>query len=474
MRRWNRLRLRTRLTLAFAAGTAIVLASVGIFAYVRMASNLLAANDAGLRSRAEILASDVRQNGPALANVGADLIERDESFEQIADASGRIIQSSSIVSGTPLLPPITIRSLRRPELFDRTVAGIDNVTRVLAVPVETSNGRSVVMVGSSLQDRADELLQLAATFAIGGPLALATLSLAGWLLAGATLRPVERMRAEAAEISTAADNRRLTTPQVGDEVARLGGTLNRMLDRIQASAETERRFLDNASHELRTPLGILRSEVDLALSRGRTVHELEAALRSVSEETEHLTRLADDLLVLSRAHEGKLSIHPEQVSLAELVSSVCAHFESQSARAGVRIDVDVDDRTVIVDPVRIRQALDNLLANALRHTSTGDVVLVSGRRDDGAIRLAVEDSGPGFANEILPKAFEPFVRGAGGDVNGGGVGTGLGLPIVRAIAEAHGGSAIAENRSEGGARIIVSIPVPVKTVASTAGRATGP
>src|SRR5438445_7860742 len=150
------------------------------------------------------------------------------------------------------------------------------------------------------------------------------------------------MRTEAAAISTAAGTRRLTAPSADDEVARLGATLNRMLDRIQASAETERRFLDNASHELRTPLGILRSEVDLALSRGRTADELEAALRSVSEETEHLARLADDLLVLSRAHEGKLSIHPEEISLAELVSSVCAHFETQSGRAGVRIDVDVD------------------------------------------------------------------------------------------------------------------------------------
>src|SRR3989442_14000433 len=175
MRRWNRLHLRTRLTLIFAAGTAVVLASVAIFTYERTAADLLSANDAGLRSGAEILAADVRQNGPALANVGAELIERDESFEQIADAAGQIVQSSSIVSGKPLLPPTVIRSLRRPQIFDRIIPGIDNVTRVLAVPVETASGPSAVIVGSSLQDRADALLQLAATFAIGGPLALAPL-----------------------------------------------------------------------------------------------------------------------------------------------------------------------------------------------------------------------------------------------------------------------------------------------------------
>ncbi|MDP9302307.1 MAG: HAMP domain-containing protein, partial [Actinomycetota bacterium] len=338
--------LRTRLTVAFAACTTVVLGSVGFFAYARMAANLLDATDAGLRSRAEILAADVRAHGPSLANVGSELIERDEAFAQVADASGRILQSSSIVAGAPLLPPATIRSLPAPQLFDRSIPGIDNVTRVLAVPVETSGGPLVVLVGSSLQDRADELLQLAATFATGGPAALAVLGLVGWLLAGAALRPVERMRTEAAEISTAAATRRLTTPEADDEISRLGQTLNRMLDRIQASAEIERRFLDHASHELRTPLGILRSEVDLALSRSRSVGELEAALRSISEETDHLARLADDLLLLSRAHEGNLSIHPESVSLRDVVASACARFEPAAERAGVGIEVDAADARV--------------------------------------------------------------------------------------------------------------------------------
>jgi len=465
VRRWNRLSLRTRLTVAFAAGTAVVLALVGVFAYVRMAANLLATTDAGLRSRAEIVAADVRKHGPDLANVGSELIERDEAFEQIADATGRIVRSSTIVADTPLLPPDAIRSLRVPRIFERTIPGIDGVTRILAVPLDTSSGRSVVMVAASLQDRADQLLQLAATFAIGGPIALAVLSLAGWLLAGAALRPVERMRAEAAEISTAADERRLTIPAADDEVARLGTTLNLMLDRIQASGETERRFLDDASHELRTPLGILRSEVDLALSRSRTADELEAALRSVSEETDHLARLADDLLVLSRAHEGTLSIHAERIDLHELASSVCAHFEAAADRAGVRIEVDVRPATVSADPVRLRQALDNLLANALRHTASGDTIRIRGENAAGWTRLGVEDPGPGFPVAILDRAFEPFVRADGGDSGGAG----LGLPIVRAIAEAHGGSAIAENRPEGGAAVTLRIPDN-----ATAARATGP
>jgi two-component system, OmpR family, sensor kinase len=457
MKRWRRMPLRTRLTVAFAAGTTVVLGSVGFFAYVRMAASLLDTTDAGLRSRAEILAADVRARGPSLANVGSELIELDEAFVQVADASGRIVQSSSIVAGTPLLPPATIRSLPAPQFFDRSIPTIDNVTRVLAVPIETSDGHQVVLVGSSLQDRADELLQLAATLAIGGSVSLAVLSLVGWLLAGAALGPVERMRTEAAEISTAAATRRLTTPETDDEISRLGQTLNRMLDRIQASAEIERRFLDNASHELRTPLSILRSEVDLALSRSRSVGELVAALQSISEETDHLARLADDLLLLSRAHEGKLSIHQESVSLRAVVASVCARFEPAAERAGVGIEVDAADVLVSIDPVRLRQALDNLLANALRHLGPGDTVRVTGGCGDGWILLVIEDTGPGFQDETLPGAFEPFVRGAD-DGEADRNGAGLGLPIVRAIAEAHGGSAKAENGSEGGARITIRIP----------------
>jgi two-component system OmpR family sensor kinase len=439
-------------TLVFTLGTAVVLLAVGAFVYRSAGDDLLSTVDAGLSSRAELIAQDVRTSGPSVAETGAHLIEADEAFAQVADASGGIVQSSSIVAGTSLLAPSTIRAVERPTFFDRSVVGIDNTTRIIAVPVRTSAGHSFVLVGASLQDRRDELLQLAATLGVGGAIALLLIAAAGWLLAGAILRPVEEMQREASEITSSDLGRRLTPPLADDEISRLGKTLNAMLDRIEESFVRERRFVDNASHELRTPVAILKAELDLALSRARTNEELETALRSAAEETDHLARLAEDLLVLSRANDGGLAIQRTEVDLPSLVQGVVRHFEPRAAESDVRIEIGATPAEAFVDPVRLRQALDDLLDNAVRHTQAGGVIRVSAERNGDGLCVRVEDKGDGFPEAFLPSAFEAFSRS-----DGDGNGAGLGLAIVRAIAEAHGGSADASNGERGGAVVTIAL-----------------
>jgi two-component system, OmpR family, sensor kinase len=451
----TRLPIRARLTVAFAAGMAVVLVGVGVFVYVRTGAALLETTDAGLLSRAEVLVANVRASGLQLPGIGASLIESDEAFAQIADASGRIVQSSPIVAGSALLPPATITSLREHAFFDRHIPGIDNVTRVLAVPVRGGDRHAVVMVGGSLQDREDHLLQLAATLAIGGPIALALISWAGWLLVGAAVHPMERMRRQAAAISTSDPARRLPVPDRDDEIARLGTTLNEMLDRIQGSFDRERRFLNNAAHELRTPLAILKGEVDLARAKPRSLDELNAAMASVSEETDHIAALAKDLLVLARVNGGAPTVSPIETSLSELLLRASDRHGARARARGIRLEVDACAISAPVDPVRLRQAVDNLLDNALRYAPKGGIVRIAADRIEGQIRIVVEDSGPGFPDEFHERAFEPFTRAR---TNGDEAGAGLGLAIVRAIAEGHGGSAVAENRPTGGARVIVLLP----------------
>jgi signal transduction histidine kinase len=314
--------------------------------------------------------------------------------------------------------------------------------------------RRIVVVGATLGDVIEARERLLLIMGTGGPVALLVVAVAGWLLAGAALRPVERMRREAAAVSASDPSRRLPVPQTGDELARLATTLNSMLDRLQEALERERRFVDDASHELRTPLATLRGEIDLALTRRRDAEELEASLRSAQEDVIRLERLADDLLVMARTRGGRIPVHRIQTSLVSLAARSVRSVDSLTAAGGVTIDVDASDEMVEVDPERIEQAVRNLLENAIRHTAPGGVVRLSARRLDGFARFIVDDSGPGFPPGLLAHAFEPFTRGEMETASA--TGAGLGLSIVQAIAEAHGGSASAENTPDG-ARVTVDV-----------------
>ena len=444
----RRIPIRLRLTLAFVAGLAVVLLALSWFVYVRTSNNLLDAVDAGLRSRAEILTAEVREHGPNLPAVEPTLLESDEAFAQITDGTGRVLHSSAIVASGPLVPPGAVASLVRPAEFDVRVDPIDNVTRVLAVPVEVGGRRYVVLVGASLQDRRDQVIQLGATLGIAGMTLLLLGGLGAWLLVGAALRPVERMRRQAAAISETGPTARLDATEGTDELGLLARTLNEMLDRVDQAVARERRLIDRASHELRTPLAIQRMDLDLARSGPQTVEELSAALASAAEENDHLTRLADDLLVLSRARDGQLPVHRRPVSTRTLLDEAVRRNDARAVAAGVTLAATGADGTADVDPDRIRQALDDLIDNSLRVTPSGGRIEVGGDAERG--RIWVEDSGGGFEEAFLPRAFDPFARDVSGSRDGGGAG--LGLAIVRAIAQAHGGTAIAEN-VPGGARV---------------------
>src|SRR5215470_883347 len=253
------------------------------------------------------------------------------------------------------------------------------------------HGRLIVAVGASLQDRRNALVQLAATLAVAGAAALILISLGAWLALASALRPVERMRRQAADISAADPGRRLLPAGGKDEIALLGATLNRMLDRIEESVANERRLVDRASHELRTPLAIQRIDLDVALSGPPTVTELTNALTSVSVENTHLTRLTEDLLVLSRARDGVLPVRLAEVPVPELLEDARRRHGLLNG-GGVQVAFQAPDCVVRVDAVWFRQAVDNLVDNALRHTPAGGRVEVRAGLDDGVLSVVVEDT----------------------------------------------------------------------------------
>jgi two-component system, OmpR family, sensor kinase len=447
--------IRVRLTLIFALAMAAVLIATGVFLVLRMRSELTTALDLGLRSRAQTLVAAFEGGDPDLA--AADpLVEEDEAFAQILGRDGSVLDSSPVLEGRPLLAPAALREVSGPTFVERTVLTPEEPVpaRLLAVP---AGGASIAVVGSSLEERQEAIAALVGLLAVGGAAALALATAVVWLLTGSAFRPIERMRAEAEAVSTSEPHRRLTVPSTGDEVARLGESLNRMLGRLEAALDRERRFVDDASHELRTPVAALKAELELTLARSRTREELEAAVRRAAADSETLARLTEDLLILARADRGRLPVRPETVDLGSLVREAERAFAARASEAGVRLDATVEDgRGARLDPLRVRQALSNLLDNALRHTPPEGRVRVAATRSDGALVVDVTDSGPGFPEEVLARPFEPFARGS--HERGRLEGAGLGLAIVRAVVEAHGGTVALDNPDGGGARVRLRFP----------------
>jgi signal transduction histidine kinase len=438
----RRLPIRLRLTLAFAGAMALVFVATGAFVYFRLASSLDATIDSGLRTRANELSELV--TGGKLDMPGR--------FAQVIRPDGTTLDASA----TPLISSEeATRASRGPLLLDRAPFGEFDSGRLLALPVAADGRPLVLVVGAPTEARADTLERLLTQLLVAAPIALLLASLLAYALATAALRPVESMRRRAAAIEPSDRGRRLPVPDTDDEIARLGETLNDLLARLESARERERRFVADASHELRTPLALLRSELELAQRRPRSREELESALASAAEETERLSRLADDLLVLARADADGLALRREELRVRDLAERVGSRFERRASESGRTVDIGAPSGLEVVgDGARLEQALTNLVDNALRH---GDgEVRITARADNGSVELHVLDEGAGFDDDFAAQAFERFSRADEARGNGG---AGLGLAIVQAIAQAHGGMSFARNRDDrAGADVWLVLP----------------
>jgi heavy metal sensor kinase len=459
--RFTRVPIRARLTIAFVAMMATVLAAAGVFLYAQFRSTLDAQiNDALHLQAADVGALVARGHSSAIASstnplavgcrVGGCLV-------QVFRSDGRLVASTPQAVASRLLTAAEAgRAVHRGQEFDRNAAPLGAV-RVLAAPARgPHNPNLVVAVADSLALRDHELTRLRTLLLIAGPLALLLVSVGGYELARAALRPVDRMRSRAEQITERQLSERLPVSEAADEIGALGHTLNAMLDRVETAVARERRVVSDASHELRTPLTTLRAEVDLALMGDREKAELRAALESASEEARRMTRLADDLLVLARADQGRLPLQPQQLPARKLLEDAAGRARASAEVSGRSIAVgDMPEGFAVrADPDRAAQALDNLITNALLY-GEGTITL-SARSDREHVELHVVDEGHGFPDDLLPRAFERFGRGQ--HARAQKPGSGLGLALVQAVAVAHGGHAEAHNRPEGGADVSITLP----------------
>jgi signal transduction histidine kinase len=446
---FRRLPIRLRLTIAFAGVLTSVLAVGGLVLFTEFRSDFDRVIDENLKTRAEDAAALVANGKPHAA-----LMRSHERLAQVYDARGALVASTPELAHARLLRASEARRAGRGPLRLGRVETPEGAARVRARAAQAAGGPLTVAVAEPLERRDRALDRLAELLLIVGPLALLLATYAGYQVAGAALRPVERMRARAERITERDTSERLPVPDTSDEIEALGHTLNELLGRLDAALLRERRLVADASHELRTPLSVLLAEVQVALRGERDVEELRAALESVEHEARRLSRLAGDLLVLARADGGRLPVHLEPLEAQELLTEAARRAAAAAAAAGRRLATDAaPDVILLADPDRAAQALDNLVANALAY-GDGEVRLaanLTGR----TVELHVTDQGGGFPDGLLERAFERFSRG---DPARPGGGTGLGLPIVATIAHAHGGEVGARNLPGSGADVWLSVP----------------
>ena len=390
-----------------------------------------------------------------------------EYVVQVIDPTGRVRGGSTDAGTTPMLSAAELSQARTQRIV-LTTSDEGERERLMAAPLPQHPG-CVAVAAVSLEGfngtRSDVTRQLV----IGGIVFVAAAGLGGYGLARAALSPVERMRREVASVSAGNPAPSIQVPRTRDEIAALATTMNELLERLQAAVSQQRALVADASHELRTPFAVLCGELELARP-GRSRDELAAAVGHATEEVTRLARITEQLLFLARADEDKIPPQLAQTNIAELLTQSAEHAASRARAAGVSCQVNAPAGLVAaVDPDRMREAVDNLVDNALRFAPAGTPIVLSASTNGRDLLIEVRDSGPGFPAGFLPNAFQRFARPADiGRARSEG-GAGLGLAIVSAIARAHGGWASAANQPSGGAMAGLQLPGTVYQPASTSG-----
>src|SRR4051794_8405151 len=435
--------LRFRVSAGAVLAVVLVLGAAGVALVLVQYSTLLNDLDETLTHQAEVVQNRVQAGEPLRPT---DLLS-DDIAVLVSGPDG------DELAGSPGLIGMLFRyGPPPPQRAFSTVAlsGPDGAARVHFLAA----GESRVWVAGPLDDVRDSTAALIRSLLIAIPASALALALLVWWTVGRTLRPVENIRAEVERISGSRLERRVPEPRTADEIARLAHTMNAMLDRLEAAAEQQRRFVADASHELRSPLARMRAEIEVDRAHPAFADPAQTQ-KSVLEETARLQRLVDDLLLLARGDAGAVhGARAEPVDLDDMVEQVVV----VSRRSGPpRIDTHgVVPVQVTGNRVQLDRVVANLLDNAVRHAR--DRVTVELREGDGVAVLTVADDGPGIPAEARESVFERFSRLDDARSADGG-GAGLGLAIARDIAVRHGGSLVLDGEGTSGARFVLTLPL---------------
>ena len=285
-------------------------------------------------------------------------------------------------------------------------------------------------------------------------MALLAAAVGGWLIGRQTLKPLTRMAEQARRINERDPRERLVAPPVDDELGQLAVSFNGLLDRLTSALNHQRQFMADASHELRTPLSVVRTATQVTLSQDvRSPEEYRESLMIVGEQAHRLSRLVDAMFLLSRAEAKGVPLRHEFLNLDDILAESARGFRVLANQRGVAMTTDGDQEVGLMgDDALLRQMIGNLLDNAIRHADSNGNVMTSLQRSADRVTLRINNDGPAIPAADRERIFERFVRTGGSD------GAGLGLPIARWIAEAHGGTLQLQESRPGCTTFVVILP----------------
>ena len=466
----SRLSLRARLLLGVVGLALLGLLAADIATYTSLRSFLLHRVDVSLEAGHEGIEARAFQYEPGPEppdsphTHGEPPPAQGVDWYRVQTLSGQPLKHGFVIGGgsPPALPPRILVSGRvvdskgeRASYFTVPARSGAETYRIRASTDPEHPGR-VLVIAASLADVTGTLHRLLGIELIATAAVLAALiTLALWVVR-LGLRPLREIELTADAITAGDLSSRVDHPDPQTEVGRVGSALNTMLDHIEGSDRRLRRFIADASHELRTPLAAVRAYAEL-FGRGSATRpeDLERSMSGITRETERMSLLVDDLLLLARLDEGR-PLERKPVDLAAVVAeAVDAARVVEPART---IELSVEPTEVTGDATRLRQVLDNLLANARAHTPAGTSVSVDLRHVDGKAQLSVTDHGPGLTEGQAERVFERFYRADSSRARASG-GAGLGLSIVSAVTTAHAGTAEARATPGGGATFVITLPL---------------
>jgi len=441
-------RVRTTVAAVVVAGLAMAVGGLVLVAVLR--DTLTREVEAAARLRAEDVVSLLASDPDGQRSLAVD--DPEEWIVQVLDEGGQVVSSSPNAEG--LGPLARLRPGESSEITVEASGPIEEDGTYLAVAVGagTSLGEWTVVVARSTETVTEATAALGGLLGVGLPLLLAVVAVTTWFVVGRALAPVEAIRAEVDAISATALHRRVPDPPADDEIGRLSTTMNRMLERLERAQARQRRLVSDASHELRSPVAAIRQHAEVALAHPDRTTASELATTVLAEDL-RLQRLAEDLLLLTRADEHTLALRRRPVDLDDLVFDEARRLRGVSE---LRVDTaQVSAGQVEGDAAGLRRVLRNLGDNAARHAN-GRVAFSVAERD-GVVLLEVDDDGPGVPEASWERVFERFVRLDDARARDEG-GSGLGLAIVAELVAAHGGTVTLASSPIGGTRVEVSLP----------------